>query len=135
MKESLFQFTNPKLESIEYKLNNGFNKNEIEELSIGSKTLIHKNNNDSNATVSLLLFVGNDTVDYPFSIKLIMSAEFIWDKAITENADELLSINAPTMLLSYARPIIAMLTVQSGLPALNLPFMNFTVNKAEFIEC
>lgn len=132
MKESLFQFTNPKLEAIEYRLNPDFDKDNINDLSIGSKTIIHKRS--SNATVSLFLFVGNETNEYPFFIKLIISAEFKWDSEKIVKLDDFLTINAPSMLLSYARPIIALLTAQSGLPALNLPFMNFTSNKAEFIE-
>lgn len=39
--------------------------------------------------------------------------------------DNLLQINAPTLLLSYARPIISSITAQAGMKPLNLPFFNF----------
>ena len=39
--------------------------------------------------------------------------------------DKLSKVNAPALLLSYARPIISSVTNQAGMKPLNLPFVNF----------
>ena len=60
-------------------------------------------------------------------INLIVSAHFKLEEKIEgTDFDSLLQINAPTFLLSYARPIVSLITVQAGMKPLNLPFLNFT---------
>ncbi len=43
-----------------------------------------------------------------------------------EKVDKLLNQNAPSLLLSYVRPVISQLTGASPFEAFNIPFMNFT---------
>lgn len=50
---------------------------------------------------------------------------FRWDNEV-ENEDLLLKQNAPALLFSYIRPIIATITASSKYPAYDLPFVNFT---------
>lgn len=38
---------------------------------------------------------------------------------------KLLNANAPALLMSYARPIIAVVTARAGFPSFNIPFINF----------
>ena len=40
--------------------------------------------------------------------------------------DKLLNQNAPSLLLSYIRPIVVQITAASPFPTYNIPFMNFT---------
>ena len=57
---------------------------------------------------------------------MVLSAQFIWNDVYDENTlKDLLSINAPALLLGYARPMIASITNMSPYPSFNLPFYNF----------
>lgn len=92
-----------------------------------SLTVDVADNVDPNGTrVSLIANVG-DKKNSPFEIEAKITAEFYWDKDISpELVSLLLSRNAPALLLGYLRPIIADTTQKAGLPAYNLPFMDFT---------
>lgn len=84
-------------------------------------TAIIKENKE--AVVNLKLKIGENNEKYPFHIELEIYATF---KCEDEGLfDKLVKNNAPALLLSYARPIISLVTAQSGYPAFNLPFMSF----------
>ena len=82
-------------------------------------------NTDNEALVSLNIVIGEKSKSFPFYLSITMSAQFVCDKNKSEIFHELLETNAPALLLSYARPIVSVITSQSGFPTLNLPFMNF----------
>lgn len=132
MKLSEFQFSNPILKHIEFSKNDHYEEENFDSLSIGSKTEIEKSNEKNSANVSLYLKLGAQDSTSPFDLKIIMSADFQWSDDINNNIDVLLSTNAPAVLLSYIRPIIALITSQAGLQTINIPFVNFTENKADF---
>lgn len=63
---------------------------------------------------------------------MIVGAHFKLEKEIeATDFDNLLQINAPAMLLSYARPIVSLITVQAGMKPLNFPFLNFTKSETK----
>ena len=77
--------------------------------------------------MELEIEIGEKSNMFPFFMCLIIGAKFKLDDEIEgTNFDNLLNINAPTLLLSYARPIISTVTAQAGMKPLNLPFFNFT---------
>lgn len=80
------------------------------------------------AIVALCLNIGKKDNSAPFFLTLTIEACFeSKDEACTETAfKKLLDINAPSLLMSYARPIVALITSQAGFPALQLPFFDFT---------
>lgn len=127
MKESFFQFSNPELINIEFCGNEEFNKELFKGFSIDNHVAISILDEDANnkAQVSLNIIIGKKSEDYPFYLSVTMSAEFICEKTESDNFYKLLETNAPALLLSYARPIVSMITSQSGFPTLNIPFMNF----------
>lgn len=52
--------------------------------------------------------------DIPFYIKAIEGANFRWNDELDDNMiDRLLNQNAPSLLLSYLRPIVAQVTSAS----------------------
>lgn len=64
-----------------------------------------------------------------------MSTNIRWMEELEEELIKtILSSNAPSLILSYIRPIVANLTGNSGLSAFNIPFMDFTSNKEEVIK-
>lgn len=131
MNKSKFQFSNPELEKIEFKVNELFDEQMYDGISMESDTEI-KASVDNKAYVALTLNIGNESVGQPFNILVRMSAEFFWDESVkNEKAKKLLNINAPAVLLSYIRPIVSSMTIASRYPALNIPFIDFTQNEAE----
>lgn len=126
MNKSKFQFLNPELEQVEFIVNDQFNAEVCDGISMQSNTEV-KMIDGNEAYVSFTLKVGDISESQPFNILVKMSSKFHWDESIDdEMAKKLLNINAPAALLSYIRPIIASMTGNSKYPALNIPFIDFT---------
>lgn len=131
MNKSKFQFSNPVLEKVEFLVNDSFNREACDGISMQSNTEV-KVLDGNEAYVALTLNVGDESEGQPFNIMVKMSAKFHWDEAIDdEKAKKLLNINAPAALLSYIRPIISSMTGSSKYPALNIPFIDFTQAEME----
>lgn len=62
---------------------------------------------NNTATLSLELKVGHEGDDTPFYLKLVISSEFFWDEEAESRSKALLKQNAVTLLMGYARPLIA----------------------------
>ena len=54
-----------------------------------------------------------------------MASDFKWEDLDEKTVDSMLNLNAPALLLSYMRPIVANITNSSKFPTYNLPFINF----------
>lgn len=128
MVTSGFQFTSPVLDKLNFVINEEFDLKKDKEIKFEIKSNVNvKRVKDSNeALVELNVIVGEKEVT-PFLIDATQKAMFRWDDEQDKNmVDILLSQNAPALLMSYLRPIIANVTAASQYPAYNLPFMNFT---------
>lgn len=126
MNKSKFQFLNPELEQVEFIVNDHFNAESYDGVSMQSNTEV-KMIDGNEAYVSFTLKVGDISESQPFNILVKMSSKFYWNESIDdEMAKKLLNINAPAALLSYIRPIISSMTGNSKYPALNIPFIDFT---------
>ena len=127
MEQSNFQFTDPHIERIDFRISNV--KTTSHDMPISIEVKSKTNLEDKEATVKLNLIVGeiNEDNDAITSIYFngIIAADFKWDNEV-KNPDKMLEVNGGTVLLSYIRPILATLTMQAGLKPLNLPFVNFT---------
>ncbi len=127
MENSTFKFTNPRLVKLDFEI---YKDNEFNASKDYLDVLINNNvdkKNENQALVELEISIGKNTDKPPFMINLIVSAHFKLEEKIEgTDFDSLLQINAPTFLLSYARPIVSLITVQAGMKPLNLPFLNFT---------
>ena len=129
MKESAFQFQNPKVKSIEFRISETYNPNQKFNFANRFDTKITRYSDDSkHALVELIVKIGEEgSENPPFSVLMIIGAMFKWDEGYDDGTiSRLLSINAPTLLLGYARPIIAYITSTSGFASYNIPFINFT---------
>ncbi len=124
MKKSMFQFSNPRIVSFSITANDDFDESKYNGFQISSEVdhIILKE--DTEAVVVLSLEIGKETEEYPFYITLKISASFKNNDA--GNFEKLISINAPALLLSYARPVVSLMTTQLGYKAFHIPFMNFT---------
>lgn len=126
MNPSKFQFSNPKLEEVNFIVNKSFDDKKCDGISMQSEKEIQLLN-ENEAYVALNVHIGEESDTQPFCIMIKMSAEFCWEESLTkEKVEKLLNYNAPAALLSYIRPLIATLTNSSGYPVLNIPFIDFT---------
>lgn len=131
MEFSQFKFTAPRLLSLRYSENESFAPNLDNpsiEMPISIIPNVKNSTTETNATVELTVEVGDDSNQTPFFIVLTMGAQFRWQEGAFEpdGLNNLLSKNAVSLLLSYARPIIAVVTSQSRFPTYDLPFLNLT---------
>lgn len=129
MNRSKFQFSNPELEEMEFSVNQEFNQEKCDGIEMQSNIEVQVLEGNE-ARVQLTLNIGNESELQPFRIRVKMGADFMWDETIEKDkAQKLLNINAPAVLLSYIRPIVANMTNSSKYPALNIPFIDFTQNE------
>ena len=130
MQQSGFQFANPTITKINYSVHSNFTWDNEDALTITNSfaTNIRRKTNACQAIVELDIAIGNsDATKEPFLIEMTISASFRWDDVYTEDTvRDLLSINAPALLLGYARPLISTITSMSPYPAYDVPFYNFT---------
>lgn len=124
MKESFFQFSDPQLTYIEFSINPNFNEEIFDGFALESHVTNSVLDENRETLVSLELLIGDTEESQPFNIKIVMSAHFICNK--DGYLEKLSKTNAPALLLSYARPIVSLITSQAGYPSFNLPFINFT---------
>lgn len=130
--ESAFQFTNPALVGLMFELNHEFNneKNQEVNFEINFSVSINRSKDLNEAEVALKFNLGKPEVDYPFYIEAIESARFRWEEGMEEGMVEgLLNQNAPSLLLSYLRPVVTQITAASSYGAFNIPFINFSQKK------
>lgn len=126
--KSLFQFTNPYLVRIIFEETVNFDGDTDEDMTLITETDI-KITGEQSALVTLLF--RNDGNNLPFKVEIVMRSEFTWKdlKIGDEMLKKLLSVNAPALILSYIRPLVAMLTSNSRFPALNIPFIDMRLKQ------
>lgn len=127
--ESAFQFTNPTLASLSFQVNEDFENPNNKEIQIQMKmsVSISKDDGINEAVVRLCVEIGEKNELLPFWIKAVEQANFRWDSDVSASmAERLLHQNAPSLLLSYLRPIIVQVTAASPYDAYNIPFINFS---------
>lgn len=122
IKKSEFQFKNPEIKEIEFYTHEQFNS-EIANIDIKISPSISQTDIQNSAKVTLEVIVGGESDASPFFLRTKISSLFTWEND-TENVDDLLNINAPTLLISYLRPIITNITDWSKYPKFKLPFIN-----------
>jgi len=125
--KSLFQFTNPYLIKSFFEENVDFNDELETEMELVTETKVNRTS-ENTALVTLLFKNAGDNL--PFDVEVIMSSEFKWeDENMSEEMlERLLVINAPALILSYIRPLVAILTSTSKFSTWHIPFINMKNN-------
>ena len=127
MKESAFRFSKPVLKNIEYRINDEFQSDQKVHFHSHFHRNVIRSEDSCAAVVELTIEIGVDkrSVNAPFALLSVIMANFEWDETYdSETINNLLLINAPSLLLGYARPIISNITSNS-IGQYDLPFMNF----------
>lgn len=126
MKTSQFQFINPYLVEVNFKVNSNFElENVAVEMQNEFSVQVKRSESENRANVQLVLDSNIDNADAPFEVHIVVASDFRWENIEEEKVENMLKSNAPALLLSYMRPIVANLTNSSNFPAYNLPFVNF----------
>lgn len=128
MKPSKFQFVNPYLAEVHFTVNADFPSDiENSEIEMQNKFNVQvKRNPEKNmANVSLELEINAENIKAPFGLQIRVASDFMWNDLDDTVVTTMLNQNAPALLLSYMRPIVANITNSSKFPAYNLPFVNF----------
>lgn len=118
-----FRFENPRLVSIEFNLNKEALSNK--KYSISQNISIKKTKGVNSAFVQLEYSCG-DKAGQPFFIRAVMEAKFLWENIADDKIDDFLDVNAPSLLISYLRPIVSSVTTCAGITPFSIPFMNFS---------
>lgn len=136
-KLSAFQFSNPILENISFKLNDNQDLDTGKlSLNFGSTKFEDDGENNMSAKARLIISNENEDIDLPkeqlpYEFSVTYTAIFHWNKneINDEQAEKMLYVNGQALLISYFRPIINMIVRSSGAPNFNLPFIDFTDDK------
>lgn len=129
-KESSFRFSKPELVEFFFSENENFDENNFQAIEVRTKTnIVMSSANVNAATVSLTLSVEEE--NSPFRLNVIMRSGFQWNEDDLEYVTDFLRISAPSLLVSYIRPIIATITANSKYPIWQLPFLDLRENQME----
>lgn len=135
--KSFIQFTNPELTETIFLVNNNFTKNVSENQNMQIEPSIDKPHDTENEQreTSISLSVSNfKKIEFddntPFLIRITIRANFKWYREGLSDEDEenLLKVNAASLLLSYIRPLVSQLTGMSRFNTQSIPFIDFTTN-------
>ena len=129
--ESKFQFSNPVLLQLTFKINENFKSKGETKISMEIERKEERDQNVPEALVRLCVRIGGDSDEVPFYVYAEEAAKFRWDDRAYKEDDikKLLSQNAPALLLAYLRPIIANVTGTSPFNGYNIPFINFAESR------
>lgn len=126
-KKSYFQFEDPRIVRLEFHINEEFDREKFEGFEIENEVSNAVIEEGKEALVKLCIQIGNEKETVPFSVVIEMVGKFRMEEVVSEETFQTcLDVNAPSLLMSYARPIVTLVTAQAGFPAFNLPFVNFT---------
>ena len=122
LKESKFKFERPILKRFSFNENENFEKKEELKIEIELEKRIKKE--EKNGEVNVIFKTVNSN-EIPFFIEIEMYSKFIWEEGLTEQEiKNALEINAPSLLVSYVRPLVALITGNSKYPSWNIPFLD-----------
>lgn len=130
MEKSQFQFTNPTLQMLNLRHNKEFCPSAEERIPVETSFSVQVGRNDADSTSAMVVLqfsMGKDQPAFPFTLEAEMVGHFKWDECLNpEMVNNLLSQNAPSLLLGYLRPIVSNIVLSAGFPPYTIPFMDFT---------
>jgi len=133
--ESKFQFSEPRTDICIFIVNSS---SSCENIPVKLTRSIQLINDESNSRmVSLNLEAGEQGNEaFPFYLKFTESAIFKWEEdSFDDNTIKgLLEVNAPTLLLSYMRPLVYTITSQSIHGAFHIPFIDLSEGVGDYAD-
>jgi preprotein translocase subunit SecB len=127
MNTSDFQLDSQRIISTDFSLNKEFSIPPNLNVDLEGKTEV-KNLSENTATVvfSLSIYNNKPLEEVPFQIKVVSEGKFSWNSTIEKDLlNNYLNFNAPSILLSYIRSVVSMITSYAGLSNFMIPLINF----------
>ena len=121
---SKFRHSHPQITSFEYQTCGELYEGKID-FAIQYEKNIEKID-DKHAIVSLIIGMKPMNSDGPFCVTCSGKIMFEWSVDDETVVDQILAQTAPSVLVAYMRPLISMFTHSSGLPAFELPLLDFS---------
>lgn len=128
------QFEDPTVLKFDFEVNDDFDfENATDSSDIN--TIVEMPNTteidfNDDIPVYLTVFLNNDDDNAPYQITArIMTLFQVSDQLSDGEALQLLQNEGASILLSYLRPMVAMMTTASGFPAMTLPMLDFSDNE------
>lgn len=130
---SQFQFSRPRLKEAIFLANSDENTDDVV-FSFETKVQEPEKDENSKLFAKVMFTVSNfedlsPTSDELYFLRVSMESTFSWDEMLDFSVEDFLKINAPSLLLSFIRPVVAELTGLSEYKQQYLPFIDFSVNK------
>lgn len=135
--KSSFQFSNPVMLESHFVIHKDYDAKHMDgaldtPIKISFSRPNATDSQDNRIFAQLTVEAGQDDNTFPFYISVTMGADFRWDKSLAlETVNQMLSRNAPMLLLAYARPLVAQLTGASPTGPVHIPYMNFLQQNSE----
>lgn len=129
--QSTFQFSNPAMIEVHFVIHKDFNAEVMgDELEMPIQVMFPPpstiETQSNSVAAQLTVEVGKDDSTFPFFLSVTMGADFRWEETLPEEmVKQMLSRNAPMLLLAYARPLVAQITGSSPAGPIHIPFLNF----------
>ena len=120
MKE--FSFSTPIVDSLKFEKSDKYvdiNDYQVE-IKINKSQVYNTNDKEYYYGIKIVI----SGAEVPFGLEMQISAIFAVELDEGESVQEILEDKGTGILISYARPIIADLTLRSGLAPFNMPFIN-----------
>lgn len=133
MKKSNFNLLKqPLVKKMDFLSNTEFDQNiNKANINIDIKITNELSTTQNKAQVFLMIMLNTekDIKDVPFILKSEILGQFSWEENATEaEISDFLNSVAPSILLSYMRPIISNIITYSGLPPYIIPFLDLRAN-------
>ena len=121
---SKFHHSHPQITSFEYQTCGELHEGKIDFAIQYDKHIDKVDHN--HAIISLTIGMKPMDSDGPFCVKCSGRIMFEWNIDDEEVVNQILAQTAPSVLVAYMRPLISMFTHSSGLPAFELPLLDFS---------
>ncbi|MGB4406953.1 MAG: protein-export chaperone SecB [Sphaerochaeta sp.] len=127
MQKSDFQLDSHRIVRTDFSLNREFTIPKNMQVDLAGKTEVKSLSETSSMVIfSFSVYKNKPLEEVPFQIDVVSEGIFSWDPTIPkEQLSNYLNYNAPSVLLSYIRSVISMITAYAGLPTVMIPLINF----------
>jgi len=125
------QFEDPTVLKFNFQVNDNFDfESPVDDTDISTLVEMPSQSKiafDGDIPVYLTVFINYEETNAPYKITTkILSLFQVSDRLSHDEALQILQTDGATILLSYLRPIVSMMTSASGFPAMTLPTLDFS---------
>lgn len=133
LKDSKFQFSRPELLELQFNMNPNFDPEKKTTYQRLFDKEIQKSKEHNEAVVVVKWETGSEkSINPQYHISILMYSRFQWDNDLNEEQiDNLLKYNAVSLILSYMRPIVSQVTMNSTGIAYDIPYIDLTTEYSD----